>query len=180
MKLPAELATLADVYRSWHYWLITIFAVVVYYEIFRYLIFISGRGVIILAVPSYLVYVLDTSASVLLTLGFFYFGQALQKKRKLLATTSSGALSSLSMVVAGISVGCACQAPILYNLLYFLGLNSLEASGIVVGIDDYQVQIMWLLVLLNISLIAITTRRIAKTSPQATKNSKKTPKSFTN
>jgi hypothetical protein len=72
--------------------------------------------------------------------------------------------STLSVFIGGVIAGCACQAPILYNLLYFLGLNALEASGLVASVDVYQFEIMWLLILLNLGMIILVLSKIPSTA----------------
>jgi hypothetical protein len=156
---PVQLTVLARVYGSWKYDLITIAAAILYYWIFEYLIEASSRGIILLSIPAYLIYILVITAAISITLGIFSLSHAL-RQRKILAGTSSSTVSTFSVLAAGISVGCACQAPILYNLLYFLGLNTLEASSIVVGINDYQVQIISLLIILNVLMIVVVTWRM--------------------
>lgn len=175
MKLPAPLGYLVRIYGSWYNWLVTIAAAAIYYEIFQYLLYVSSKGIVILEVPLSLVAGLDTSASVLITLGFYSFSRALGSRQKSLTGASSGALSTLSVIVAGVSVSCACQAPIIYSLLYFLGLNSLEASTIVVELNDYQDQIIWLLILLNIVTITLTLIRFSRSATLSNDSFKTTP-----
>jgi hypothetical protein len=156
--IPRQIRTLGLAYRSWHYWLLTASAGVIYYFILQYLIEISNKGIVIITVPKYLLFLLDITAAISITLGVYSVRQSLIRTRAL-SGASSGVVSSLSVLTAGVSVSCACQAPILYNILYFVGLNSFEASGIVVTINDLQVPIMWGLVALNLIVILIITTR---------------------
>ncbi len=119
---------------------------------------VSNHGLTLLSAPSYLIYLLDLLASMSITLSVYSLSQAL--KAKLAAGAATGFVSSISVLTAGISVGCACQAPILYNFLYFFGLNSLEASSIVVAIDNYEIPIMSGLILLNLITIIMIGSKI--------------------
>lgn len=157
--MPRQLAALSRVYRSWRYWLLTTIIAFFYYFLLQYLIEVSNRGIVIITIPQYLVFLLDVSAAILITLGVYSARQTLIK-RKALSGASSGLVSSISVLTAGVSVSCACQAPILYNILYFFGLNSFEASGIVVTVNDLQVPILWILVGLNFAMILVITTRM--------------------
>ena len=158
--IPKQLRAFVRVYKSGWSWLITAVAGLVYYWIFQVFVAASSGGIVLLVVPLNLVYTLDISASILITLGIFSFRLAI-RRAKIVTSTSSSAVSTFSILAAGVSAGCACQAPILFNLLYFLGLNSLEASSIVVSINDYQIQIILALIVLNVIMILVTASRIA-------------------
>ena len=162
--IPRQLIAFFGVYRSWYYWLVTTTIAFFYYFILQYLIEVSNKGIVIVTVPQYLIFFLDISASILITLGVYSVRQTLAKRRAL-SGASSGLVSSISVLTASVSVSCACQAPILYNILYFLGLNSFEASGIVVTLNDLQVPILWALVGLNLAMILVMTTRIKSDSP---------------
>lgn len=163
----SPLRGLWQVYSSWRYWIVTAAVAFIYYEVFRYLIAVSNHGLQLLSAPLYLIYALNLAAAIAITISIYSMVQSL--KSRITAGASSGALSTISVLVAGITVGCACQAPILYTLLYFVGLNSIEASGIVVTMDDYSTPIMWALVLLNVALIFFSASRPRFTSLQPPK-----------
>jgi hypothetical protein len=146
------------VYNSWKSWILTAAIALVYYLLFRYLVTLSNHGILFLSVPAYLIYALDILASILITSGIYSIVRTTGKRR--VSGSSSGFVSAASILAAGISVGCACQAPILYSILYLVGLNSIEASGIVVTIVDYNIEILWLLVLINLIMIFIVASRI--------------------
>lgn len=96
----------------------------------------------------YLVYLLSLSASLLLTMTVYAF--SLRIREGVRAGPVRGLFGSISAAVGGSVAGCACQAPILYNLLYFLGMNAFEASGLVTLAATYQTELNVLLILLNI------------------------------
>lgn len=150
---------LLEVYRSWKFLLLNIVVGIIYYYLFEDMILISSRGLVILTAPPILVYSLDLGASAVLTLSVFSVHQRLSKKR-IAAGTSSGALGTASVLAAGITAGCSCQVPILYSILYFLGLNALEASGLVALVNEYQIEILLTLIVINIVLLFATLSRI--------------------
>ena len=153
------LRAMLEVYRSWKFLFLNVVVGIVYYFLFQYMILISSRGLIIQTAPPVLVYSLDLSASVVLTLSVFSVHQRLSKKR--IATSSStGALGTGSVLAAGVTAGCACQTPVLYSVLYFFGLNALEASGIVALINEYQIEIFLTLIAINIFAIFVMLLRI--------------------
>jgi hypothetical protein len=161
-SVASILRALLEVYRSWKFILLNIVVGIAYYYLFQYLILLSSRGLVIQTAPPILVYSLDLSASVVLTLSVYSVHQRLSKKR-IEAGASSSVVGTGSILAAGITAGCACQAPILYSVLYFLGLNALEASGFVALVNEYQIPILLILILINAIVIFITLTRIQLT-----------------
>jgi hypothetical protein len=159
-EVLSKFQVLKKVYRSWKYDILNIIIVIAYYYLFQYLVLISTRGIVIQTTPAYLIYFLDGSASVLITLSIYSVAQRLSNRKRIVTGASSGAVSAGSILAAGISAGCACQAPVLYNLLYFFGLNAFEASSFVAIVDQYQIEIMWVLLLINIGIIFLTLSRM--------------------
>jgi hypothetical protein len=157
--LPSKVQLLIRVYRNRKFLLLNICIGVVYYFLYQYLIFLSTQGILVQSVPAYLVYLLALSASVVITLSVYSVSQRLPRK-KIVRGASSGVLGTASIVVAGITAGCACQAPILYNILYFVGLNTLEASSFVAMVNFYQIEIILALIAINVVLAYLTLSRI--------------------
>lgn len=148
------------VLRESKYAMLCLIIFTVYYLVFRYLITSSNDGLVLITIPSYLVFALIGSASILLTLSVHSFFLILPHNRK--NGVPSGIFSSFSVFIGGIAAGCACQAPILYGFLYFVGLNSLEASGLVTSFADHEVAIIEAMVAINMILIVLFSRRIQK------------------
>ena len=139
---------LAMIFRSPRYAALGIAAAVVYYYLFAYFVSLENFGIVVYSVPAYMVYLLAISASVLLTITVYSL--SLRIKQGLQTSSPAGLVASISTVVGGCVAGCACQAPILYNLLYFIGLNAFEASGIVTVLVAYDFEINLALIILNV------------------------------
>jgi len=134
--------------------LLTLAGGVLYYFLFEYLVSLNNYGIVIFYVPIYLVYLLSLTASLLLTVTVYAFSSRIRQGAGIVP--SRGLVGSISAAVGGCVGGCACQAPILYNIFYLIGLNAFEASGVVTLIASYQTELNVLLILLN----AILTYRI--------------------
>jgi hypothetical protein len=143
-----NLKALAMIYRSPKYMVLTIASAALYYLLFNYFVSLDNHGIVIYSEPVYLVYSLAITAAVLLTITVYSL--TLRLRRRAQASSSAGLLASISTVVGGCITGCACQAPILYNLLYFVGLNAFEASGIVSTLLAYDFDINVALIALNL------------------------------
>ncbi|HUI00536.1 MAG TPA: hypothetical protein VLX56_02765 [Nitrososphaerales archaeon] len=139
---------LAMIYRSPKYVVLSLAAAVVYYYLFAYFVSLENYGIVIYSEPAYMVYLLAVTASVLLTVTVYSL--SLRLRRGIQTSSPGGFLASVTTVVGGCMAGCACQAPILYNLLYFFGLNAFEASGVVTTLVSYDFEINLALIVLNI------------------------------
>lgn len=157
--IELDLRMLALIYRSPKYVLLTVFAAGLYYLLFNYFVSLENYGLVIYSEPAYLVYLLSLSASVLLTITVYTL--SLRLRRGLRTSSRAGLLASLSTVVGGCITGCACQAPILYSIVYFFGLNAFEASGVVTLFVAHDSEINAALVLLN---VAVAFRLLSKIS----------------
>jgi hypothetical protein len=146
--LELNIRVLATMYRSPRYAILTAAAAGVYYYLFNYFVSLDNRGIVIYSGPVYLVYLLAITAAILLTITVYSLSLRLRHGVK--ASSRAGFLASFSTVVGGCITGCACQAPILYNILYFVGLNAFEASGIVSTLLSYDFEINVALILLNL------------------------------
>jgi len=154
------LTTLVDVYGHWEYSIVSLIVAVVYFLLFRFLITSSNYGIVLITLPTFLVILLIMTASILLTVNVYVLRQAFSRSR-VTTGVSRGVFSFLSILVGGLSAGCACQAPILFGILYFLGLNSIEASSLVVAFAEYQTWITISIIILNTFLIFLSVLRIA-------------------
>lgn len=146
--------------KTWKYFGLCMLLFFVYYLSFRYLISSSNGGLVLIAVPIYLVYALISTASILFTLSVYSLISSFPRTGR--NGAPPGIFSAFSVFVGGVSAGCACQAPILYGMLYFLGLNSLEASGLVTSFADHENAIMEAMIAVNLILIVLFYGRIQK------------------
>ena len=142
--------------------LLTLAGGVLYYFLFEYLVSLNNYGIVIFYVPIYLVYLLSLTASLLLTVTVYAFSSRIRQGAGIVP--SRGLVGSISAAVGGCVGGCACQAPILYNIFYLIGLNAFEASGVVTLIASYQTELNVLLILLN----AVMTNSILSKVPLTT------------
>jgi hypothetical protein len=154
-----NLKALATIYRSPKYVVLTIAAAASYYYLFNYFVSLNNHGIIIYSEPVYLVYSLAITAALLLTITVYSL--SLRMRNRVQSSSSAGLLASISTVVGGCVTGCACQAPILYYLLYFFGMNAFEASGIVSTILAYDFYINVGLIVLN---LLVAYRMLSKVS----------------
>jgi hypothetical protein len=150
----------SSITQNWKYLVLNLVTFSAYYLGFRYLISSSDYGFVLITVPMYLVYLLIGSASVLFTLSVYSLFMGLPRSNR--KSAPSGFFSAFSVFLGGLSAGCACQAPILYGFLYFLGLNSLEASGLVSIFADHETGILESIIALNALLILFFAFRIGK------------------
>jgi hypothetical protein len=155
-----NLKALAAIYRSPKYMVLTIAAAASYYYLFNYFVSLDNHGIVIYSEPVYLVYSLAITAALLLTITVYSVTLRL-RNRVQSSSSSAGLLASTSTVVGGCVTGCACQAPILYYLLYFFGMNAFEASGIVSTILAYDFDINVALIVLN---LVVAYRMLSKVS----------------
>jgi len=147
-RLALSAHVLVTIFRSPRYVALSVIGAVVYYLVFDYFVSLSNFGIVVFSAPVYLVYMLAITASLLLTITVY--SVSLRLRRGLPSSSSAGLLASLSTIVGGSVVGCACQAPILYNLLYFFGLNAFEASGVVTPLVAFSMEINVALIVLNL------------------------------
>lgn len=154
--MPNSITNIAN--QGWKYLAIFVATLLVYDLFFHYMITTSDYGIFLVTVPLYLIYLLIVSAALLVTLGVY--SASMIRYRSTKRGVSSGFYGTFSVLVGGISAGCACQAPILYGVLYFVGLNSLEASSFVTIFSSHEKSILEILILLNILLIFAFSLRI--------------------
>lgn len=161
LRIQSNLRALEIVYRSPKYLALTLAGGVLYYLIFNYIVSLNNVGIVIYSAPVYLVYLLSFTASLLLTLTVY--SASLRIRHGLRTASSMGLVASISTIVGGGVTACACEAPILYNLLYFLGLNAFEASGFVALIGAYIFEIDAVLILLNVAAAYMVLSKISRT-----------------
>jgi hypothetical protein len=147
-RIQSNLRVFETVFRSPKYLALALGGVIVYYFVFNYLVSLNNIGIVINSGPVYFVYLLAITASVLLTLTAY--SVSLRLRSGLRKASPMGFVATITPIIGGGVTGCACQAPILYNLLYFVGLNSFEASGFVTLVAAYALEIDAALILLNL------------------------------
>ena len=119
-----------------------------YYLLLNWIIY-SESTAILITVPTYIVYLLVFTSANLLAISAYRVMSVLSTR--MLATADSLA-SAATTVVGSVVIGCACQAPILAELLYALGMGSIYVSSVIVSVNSLQTPIMLSLVALNLLL----------------------------
>jgi hypothetical protein len=154
-----KLEVLKKIFTSPFYILITIAAIVAYYELFQYLILSSNKGLFLVTVPLYLIYALVFSASVLLTTSVYAVHSSIRARY---AGAEGGVLSVLSSSLGGLVVGCSCYAPILSSVMYAIGFGTLQVSGAISFLGVYQAWFVVLFVAANLIFIYYQLGRITR------------------
>lgn len=132
-------------YASWKTLVTNAIFFVVYYAAFYEAIVRSNSGFFVLAVPYYLFVLLILASSVLATVALRY--AVLYRRRRMLEGLAQ---SPISLGLGAIVASCACALPLVAPVLYFLGLNALEVSGVISFLAAYQGTIIAGIVLLDL------------------------------
>jgi hypothetical protein len=152
------LRSLASVYSSWKSFLINGVFFLAYYLFFYTVITGSNSGFFLLTIPFPLLVLLVLASSILATVAASY----------LRLPTNRNVLPGLAQSPAGVALGalaasCACSIPLLAPLLYFIGLNAIEVSGVVSFLASYQEDIIVAIVALDALSIYYYLRLISRT-----------------
>lgn len=146
---PGRLAAAKEVISSPVCVIVALLSVCAYYLLFFSAVQYGNKGVFILSVPSYLVYSLIITASALLAVSAF----ALLKSFHVRAATSESAVSVLASSCGCLIAGCGCYSPIIASALYAIGFGTLQVSGAISVLANYQAWLILLFILANIVLI---------------------------
>jgi hypothetical protein len=151
------LRALVSLYSSWTTLLVNGVFFVAYYAVFYELITRSNSGYFLLTVPLSLLVGFVLASSVLATVAVLYLRLSLRRR----------ALPGIVESPVGVAVGtfvvsCSCNLPLIAPLMYFLGLNSIEVSGVESFLAAYQQSIVGLIILLDIVSIYYYLRQISR------------------
>ncbi len=138
------LRSFLSLYSSWKTLLTNAALFAVYYAAFYESIVRSNAGYFLLAIPYYLFLLLILASSVLATVAASYL-RASRRARSLTGVAQSPVSVALGAVVAS----CACSLPLVGPVLYFVGLNAVEVSGVESFLASYQEAIIWAIVVLD-------------------------------
>jgi hypothetical protein len=148
--MSKKIDLLLYIYKKPAYLLLTVVSTALYYTAFTMLQH-SGSVFVFTSLPSYLVYLLIITSSMLLSLGVFsvriHLGNSNIRK------ASSGIYGVVSTVFGGIIAGCGCQAPLLYSVFSTLGINIIDANTVVTAIGNNQTPLFSVLVVLNLAFL---------------------------
>jgi len=115
-----------------------------YYIVFYEAIVRSNAGFFLLTIPYYLFFLLVLASSILATVAISYL-RVSRRKRSLTGV----AQSPISVAVGAIVASCACSIPLIGPVLYFIGLNAIEVSGVISFLASYQEIIIEAIVVLD-------------------------------
>ena len=158
-KKPQRLHALEQIFTSPPYIVITIAALVAYYELFTFLIVSSNKGIFFITVPIYLIYALILSASLLMSTSIYALSQSIKAKY---AGAEGGVLSVFSSSIGGLVVGCSCYAPIFSSLLYAVGFGTLQVSSAISFLGVYQAWFVVVFIAANLIFIYHQLGRITR------------------
>ncbi len=149
--------------------MILVFAVIaiLYYFLIHFLITASSHGLFLITLPSYFIYVLALTSSLLMTISIYQIHISL--KNRLLAA-GEGATSAITTIAGGLITSCGCSSPILSTILYGIGVNIIGVSGAISFVASNQEWLIGIAILVNLvmsyySLGKLATIHIKK--PQA-------------
>jgi hypothetical protein len=161
---PGLLRTLVSLYSSPSTLAINVFFFVGYYVLFYEVIVRSNSGLFILTIPFPLLVAFVLASSLLATVAVEYLRISLRRRG-----VPGVAGSPLSVAVGAFVASCSCNLPLLAPLLYFIGLNSLEVSGVISFLAAYQQTIVEALILLDIASLYYYLKQISRAGPMGEK-----------
>lgn len=159
--MAGEIGVLKKVYGSPYYVLFNVAVAVFYYYFFHFIFSLSGIA-LLLTLPSYMIYALSISASLLLTVSAYAVVGTLHRANGV----STGFLSAVTTAAGSVVASCSCQAPILGTALYAIGFNTLAVSGVLAVVGTYQTWFFTALILINLLFFYYTLHRTASRLPK--------------
>ncbi len=151
------LRTLVSLYSSWKTLLTNGVFFAGYYLLFYELIVRSNSGYFLLSIPSYLLVLFVLASSTLATVAVAYLRISLRRR-----SLPGIAQSPIGVAIGTFVVSCSCNLPLLAPLMYFIGLNSLEVSGVISFLAAYQTLIVEAIVLVDALSIYYYLRQISR------------------
>lgn len=140
------------IFRHPTYIISTILSAGVFYYIFYLMIVLSNKGVFLILIPIYLVYLLVLTSGTIFSVSVYSLSRAMLTKA---AKFEGGIASLLLPSLGGLVASCGCSFSILASLLIFLGINTFSAVGYVSLLNQYQLWIMCALIAANLLIIYV-------------------------
>jgi hypothetical protein len=170
---PGVLRTLVSLYSSWKTILTNVVFFAAYYLLFYEMIVHSNAGFFLLTIPFSLLLAFVLASSALATVAVSYLRLSLRRR-----SLPGVAQSPIGVALGAFVAGCSCNLPLLAPVMYFIGLNSLEVSGVISFLAAYQQTIVEAIVVIDVLSIyyylrLISRSTLARTRPQD-KGSEKT------
>jgi len=154
---PAFLRTFVSLYSSWRALLMNAVFFAAYYLLFYELIVRSNAGFFLLTIPYSLLVLIVLASSMQATVAVFYLRLALRRR-----SITGVAQSPIGVALGAFVASCSCNLPLIGPLLYFIGLNSLEVSGVLSFLAAYQQAIVEAIVLVDALSIVYYLRQISR------------------
>ncbi len=151
------LRTLVSLYSSWKTLLTNGLFFAAYYLLFYELIVHSNSGYFLLSIPLYLLVLFVLTSSALATVAVAYLRISLRRR-----SLPGIAQSPIGVAIGTFVVSCSCNLPLLVPLMYFVGLNSLEVSGVISFLAAYQALIVTVIVVVDALSIYYYLRQISR------------------
>jgi len=151
------LRAFVSLYSSWKALLTNAVFFTAYYLLFYELIVRSNAGFFLLTIPYSLLVLIVLASSMQATVAVFYLRLAL--KRRSLAGVAQ---SPVGVALGAFAATCSCNLPLVGPLLYFIGLNSLEVSGVLSFLAAYQQAIVEAIVVVDALSIVYYLRQISR------------------
>jgi hypothetical protein len=150
------LRTVVALYSSWTTLLTNGAFFVAYYLLFYELITRSNSGFFLLTIPFYLLVLFVLASSALATVAVSYLRLSLRRSVPGIAQSPIGV--ALGVFVAS----CSCNLPLLAPVMYFIGLNAVEVSGVISFLAAYQQVIVETIVVVDALSIYYYLRLISR------------------
>lgn len=149
--------TFVSLYSSWQTLATNAVFFAAYYVLFYELILHSNAGYFLLTIPFYLLVLFVLASSALATVAVAYLRISLRKR-----ALPGLAGSPIGVAVGTFVVSCSCNLPLLAPLMYFVGLNAVEVSGVESFLAAYQESIVYAIVVLDAVSIYYYVRQISR------------------
>jgi hypothetical protein len=153
------LRTFVSLYSSWKTLLTNVVFFAAYYLLFYGLIVNSNSGYFLLTIPFYLLVLFVLASSALATVAVSYLRISLRRRRRSLPGIAQ---SPIGVAIGTFVVSCSCNLPLLVPLMYFIGLNSLEVSGVISFLAAYQAVIVEVIVVVDVLSTYYYLRQISR------------------
>lgn len=134
---------------------------VAYYLLFYEMIVHANSGFFLLTIPYALLVLFVLASSALATVAIAYIRISIRHRG---LTGAAG--SPIGVAVGAFVASCSCNLPLLAPVLYFVGLNSLEVSGVISFLAAYQQAIVEAIVLVDVASIYYYLRQISRAGPR--------------
>lgn len=153
------LRTFFSLYSSWKTLLTNGIFFAAYYLLFYELIIRSNAGFFLITVPFPLLVVFVLASSALATVVVTYLRLSLALRRR---SIPGAAQSPIGLAVGAFVASCSCNLPVLAPMLYFVGLNAVEVSGVISFLAAYQQAIVEAIVVFDVVSIYYYVRQLSR------------------